>query len=98
MLFISSSIPSSCQIHVQTLPFTVGVLSKLYHSFPFAIWFNRSVMSIIPLLTRVLTEVVLHCSSFLMECFQLRSSPLYSFLKWVYLSRFMVHSFVKEAT
>ena len=32
VLLISSSILSSCQVHVQFLPFTVGVLSKLYHS------------------------------------------------------------------
>ena len=33
VLLISSSILSSCQDHVQFLPFTVGVLSKLYHSY-----------------------------------------------------------------
>ena len=32
VLLISSSILSSFQVHVQFLPFTVGVLSKLYHS------------------------------------------------------------------
>ena len=35
MLLISSSILSSCQDHVQFLPFTVGVLPKLYHSYSF---------------------------------------------------------------
>ena len=29
-----------CQDHVQFLPFIVGVLSKLYHSFPFSILFQ----------------------------------------------------------
>ena len=38
--------------------------------------------------TGVMSEFVLPCSSFLMECFQLCSSPLYSFLKLVNLARF----------
>ena len=33
--------------------------------------------------TGVLPEFVLPCSSFLTECFQLQSSPLYFFLKMV---------------
>ena len=37
VLLISSSILSSCQVHVQFLPFTVGVLPKLYHSYSFPI-------------------------------------------------------------
>ena len=53
VLLISSSILSSCQDHVQFLPFTVGVLPKLHHSYSFYILFNRSVLSIIPLLTGV---------------------------------------------
>ena len=36
---ISSSILSSCQVHVQFIPFPVGVLSKLYHSYSFSILF-----------------------------------------------------------
>ena len=39
VLLISSSILSSCQDHVQFLPFTVGVLPKLYHSYSFPILF-----------------------------------------------------------
>ena len=39
VLLISSSILSSCKVHVQFLPFTVGVLSKLYHSYSFFILF-----------------------------------------------------------
>ena len=39
VLVISSSILSSCQVHVQFLPFTVGVLPKLYHSYSFPILF-----------------------------------------------------------
>ena len=39
VLLISSSILSSCQVHVQFLPFTVGVLPKLYHSYSFPILF-----------------------------------------------------------
>ena len=42
MLLISSSILSSCQVHVQFLPFTVGVLPKLYHSYSFLSRFNQS--------------------------------------------------------
>ena len=42
VLLISSSILSSCQVHVQFLPFTVGVLSKLYHSYSFLSRFNQS--------------------------------------------------------
>ena len=39
VLLISSSILSSCQDHVQFLPFTVGVLPKLYHSYSCPILF-----------------------------------------------------------
>ena len=39
MLLISSSILSSCNVQVQFLTFTVGVLSKLYHSYSFSILF-----------------------------------------------------------
>ena len=53
VLLISSSILSSCQVHAQFIPFTVRVLSNLYHSYSFSILFNRSVVSIIPLLTGV---------------------------------------------
>ena len=40
MLLMSSSFLSSCQNLVLFLPFSVGVLSKLYHSFPFSILFQ----------------------------------------------------------
>ena len=53
VLLIASSILSSCQVHVQFLPFIVGVLSKLYHPYSFSLLFNRSVASIILLLTGV---------------------------------------------
>src|SRR4051812_20669684 len=43
VLLISTSIPSSCQVHVQFLPFTIGVLSKLYHSYFFSILFLTGV-------------------------------------------------------
>ena len=61
VLLISSSILSSCQDHVQFLPFTVGVLSKLYHSYfiLFLSCFNRSVVAIIPLLIRVSSKCFL---------------------------------------
>ena len=39
VLLISLSILSSCKVHVQFLPFTVGVLSILYHSYSFFILF-----------------------------------------------------------
>ena len=39
VLLISLSILSSCKVRVQFLPFTVGVLSKLYHSYSFCILF-----------------------------------------------------------
>ena len=39
VLLISSSILSSCQVHVQFIPFPAGVLSKLYHSYSFSILF-----------------------------------------------------------
>ena len=39
VLLISSSIFSSYQVLIQFFPFAVGVLSKLYHSFPFSILF-----------------------------------------------------------
>ena len=39
VLLISSSIFSSCQVHVLFLPFSVGVLSKLYQSYSFSILF-----------------------------------------------------------
>ena len=42
VLLISSSIIPSSQVHVQFLPFTVGVLSKLYHSYSFLSRFNQS--------------------------------------------------------
>ena len=49
--------------------------------------------------TGVLFEFVLPCSSFLTECFQLRSSPLHSFFQFVQpLKVLWFHSFVKEAT
>ena len=49
--------------------------------------------------TGVLPEFVLPCSSFQMECFQLRSSLLYSFFPVVQpLVGLWFHSFVKEAT
>ena len=41
MLLIFSSILSSCQVHVQFLPFTVGVLSKFCHSCSLAISLYR---------------------------------------------------------
>src|SRR4051812_35096508 len=37
VLLISSNILSSCQVHVQFLPFSVGVLPKLCHSCSFSI-------------------------------------------------------------
>ena len=42
MLLISSCIIPSSQVHVQFLPFTVGVLPKLYHSYSFLSRFNQS--------------------------------------------------------
>jgi len=42
VLLISLSILSSCKVHVQFLPFTVGVLSKLYHYYSFLSRFNQS--------------------------------------------------------
>ena len=42
VLLISSSIIPSSQVHVQFLPFTVGVLPKLYHSYSFLSRFNQS--------------------------------------------------------
>ena len=42
VLLISLSILSSGKVHVQFLPFTVGVLSKLYHSYSFLSRFNQS--------------------------------------------------------
>ena len=77
---------SVCQDHVPILPFTVEVLSKLYQSYSFSILFNWSVVPFLlkffspyqvlhPFSTGVLHKVVLPCSSLLMECFQLHSSP-----------------------
>ena len=68
VLLISSSILSSCQDHVQFLPFTVGVLPKLYHSYSFSILFNRSVVSIIPLLTG-LSSKCFHFAKFIFYAF-----------------------------
>ena len=42
---VFSLLISVCQNHVQFLPFTVEVLSKLYQSYSFSILFNRSVVS-----------------------------------------------------
>ena len=42
VLLISSSITPSSQVHVQFLPFTAGVLPKLYHSYSFLSRFNQS--------------------------------------------------------
>ena len=39
VLSISSSILSSCKVHVQFLPFTIGVMPKSYHSYSFCILF-----------------------------------------------------------
>ena len=90
VLLISSSILSSCQVHVEFFPFTVGVLPKLHHSFFLLYLVNRSVVvidsycSIIHLfLTGVLSEFGLPCSFFLTECFQLCSSSLNSFFQFV---------------
>ena len=49
VLLISSSIIPSSQVHVQFLPFTVGVLSKLYHSYSLLSHFNQSAAHILPL-------------------------------------------------
>ena len=46
MLLNSSSILSSCQDHVQFLPFTVGVLPKLYQSYSLFL-FSTAVLSIV---------------------------------------------------
>ena len=71
VLLISSSILSSCQIHVEFFPFTVGVLSKLYHYYSFSILFNRSVVVIDPyhslhtsFLPECLHVLLVHCNPF----------------------------------
>ena len=69
-------------------------LSSSY-SIPFL--FRRSVAQIISFL--ILLYLVLTCSSFLTECFQFCSSPLYSFLEVVQPRKVhWFHSFAKEAT
>ena len=45
VMLLFSLLISACQDHVQFLPFTVEVLSKLYQSYSFSILFNRSVVS-----------------------------------------------------
>ena len=64
VLLISSSILSSCQVHVQFLPFTVGVLSKLYHSS-----FNRSLIQVLSF--RHVQIIFLPCSTGVLPEFSL---------------------------
>ena len=45
VMLLFSLLISVCQDHVQFLPFTVEVLSKLYQSYSFSILCNRSVVS-----------------------------------------------------
>ena len=74
VLLISSSIIQSSQVHVQFLPITVGLLSKLYILFPSLSCFNRSVVFIIPLLTGVsskcfrFAKFIFHAFHFQPEC------------------------------
>src|SRR3954468_13711000 len=51
--------------------------------------FNRSVFNIY-LITKPLGSCHIPCSSYLTECFQVRSTPLCSFFQLFNLSRFMV--------
>src|SRR3954470_21325218 len=63
VLLILSSILSSCQVHVQFLPFTVGVLPKLYHSYSFLSCFNRRGFNTC-LVTKPLGSCRIPCSSY----------------------------------
>ena len=57
-----------CLVHVEFFPFTVGVLPKLHHSYSFYILFNRSIVSIIPLLTGVSSKCF-HFAKFIFHAF-----------------------------
>lgn len=89
-LLISSSAIPSCEVHVLFLPFSVGVLPKLYKSYSFSIYFNRSGFNIY-LITKPLGSRRIPCSSFLTECFQLCSSSLFSFFH--FSQHLKVHGF-----
>ena len=97
MLLISSSIIPSSQVHVQFLPFTVGVLPKLYHSYSFLSRFNQSgsnsFLSIVLVIHSFATSkvhMVFLISIFLPQCSQLCSTPLCSLFQLFNLSRFVV--------
>ena len=90
VLLISSSIFSYYQAILQFLPFTVRVLSKLYHSFPSLYCFNRSVVVIdlyrsLFLFSNGLFSTLNIFFVFFLSIFQPRK------VLWF-------HSFVKEAT
>ena len=99
VLLISSSIIPSSQVHVQFLPFTVGVLPNyiiLIHSY----LVSTRVVSIpsCPLCSSFMSLQPssyrnVPCSSFLTDCLQSRSSLIAQPLKVHWF-----HSFVKEAT
>ena len=87
--------PSSCFVKIMfflLLIHLTGVLCPLLKFF-------SSYQVLHPFSIGVLPEFVLPCSSFLTECFQLRSSSLYSFFQFPQPPKVLwFHSFVKEAT
>lgn len=88
MLLISSSILSSCQVLVNSFHLQSECCPNYIILIPSLSCFNRSVVSIIPLLTGLSSK-----------CFQLWSSSLCTFFQFVQpLKVLWFHSFVKEET
>ena len=80
----------SCSFHAY--PFNRSVV-------PFWLKFFSPYQALHLFSTGVLSEFVLPCSSFLTECFKVRSSLLYSFFEFAQPRKVLwFHSFVKEAT
>ena len=106
MLLISSSIIPSSQVHVQFLPFSVGVLPTLYHSYSLLSRFNQSgfnsFLSIILVIHSFATSkvqivfLVSICSTAVLSI--VFNSVVFFLSTFQPLKVLWFHSFVEEAT